>query len=100
MGGYGNCRKISGVFPVDEHYRDGAVMDLESGKWREIGNMWEEGERRRLGTVVVVDGVNGEAPGIFMLDRDEIFRYFSSVFLFLISVRINLLTMIVIFHYL
>ncbi|KAJ8626368.1 hypothetical protein MRB53_019675 [Persea americana] len=75
MGGYGNCRMISGVFPVDEHYRDGAVMDLESGKWREIGNMWEEGERGRLGTVVVIDGVNGEAPGIFMLDRNEIFRY-------------------------
>lgn len=76
MGGYGDFRLISGVFPVDEYYHDGAVMDLESGRWREIGNMWDEGERLRLGTVVVVDGVNGEASGIFMLDGDEIFRYF------------------------
>nr|DAD19806.1 TPA_asm: hypothetical protein HUJ06_021269 [Nelumbo nucifera] len=75
MGGYGESRTVSGVFPVDEYYKDGAVLELKNGgKWREIGDMWEEGERRRLGKVVAVDGDDGEMPGIFMLDRNDIFR--------------------------
>ncbi|OVA14680.1 Kelch repeat type 1 [Macleaya cordata] len=75
MGGYGESRTVSGVFPVDEYYRDGVVLELKNGgKWREIGEMWEEGERRRLGNVVVVDGENGELPGVFMLDGTDIFR--------------------------
>ncbi|KAK9100801.1 hypothetical protein Scep_024231 [Stephania cephalantha] len=59
MGGYGEARTVSGVFPMDEYYRDGLVMKLMDGcwKWREIGDMWREGERRR------------EAPGIVMLDE-------------------------------
>ncbi|KAF9626607.1 hypothetical protein IFM89_036468 [Coptis chinensis] len=45
MGWYGESRTVSGVFPVDEYYRDGVVLELKSGgKWREIENMWEEGE--------------------------------------------------------
>ena len=30
-------RTISGVFPVDEYYRDAIVMGVESGTWRELG---------------------------------------------------------------
>ncbi|KAK9098814.1 hypothetical protein Syun_025859 [Stephania yunnanensis] len=56
---------------MDEYYRDGLEMKLMDGcwKWREIRDMWREGERRRLGSIVVVDGEHGEAPGIFMLDE-------------------------------
>ncbi|XP_057781229.1 F-box/kelch-repeat protein OR23 [Salvia miltiorrhiza] len=76
MGGYGESRTVSGVFPVDEYYRDTVVMELTSGgKWRELGDMWEEGERRRLGKIVVAEDVGWDSPGIFMLDRGEIFRY-------------------------
>ncbi|KAF8392247.1 hypothetical protein HHK36_022589 [Tetracentron sinense] len=77
MGGYGESRTVSGVFPVDEYYRDGVILELKNGgKWREIGDMWEEGERRKLGNVVVVDdGEDGEMPAIFMLDGSYIFRY-------------------------
>ncbi|KAI3460944.1 hypothetical protein Pfo_017607 [Paulownia fortunei] len=76
MGGYGESRTVSGVFPVDEYYRDALVMELKSGgKWRELGDMWEEGERRRLGKIVVVEDGGWDSPGIFMLDRSEIFRY-------------------------
>lgn len=81
MGGYGQSRTISGVFPVDQYYRDALVLELRgadgngSGKWREVGNMWEEGERRRLGkTVVVEDEDGGGVPVIFMLDGNDIFR--------------------------
>lgn len=74
MGGYGDYRMVSSVFPVDEHYRDGVVLDLKTGKWREIGDMWGEGERGRLGPIAVVDGMAGKLPGIFMLDGDTIFR--------------------------
>ncbi|TQD78739.1 hypothetical protein C1H46_035698 [Malus baccata] len=31
MGGYGESRIISGVFPMDEHYRDAVVMELKNG---------------------------------------------------------------------
>ncbi|KAH6798622.1 Galactose oxidase/kelch repeat superfamily protein [Perilla frutescens var. frutescens] len=76
MGGYGESRTVSGVFPVDEYYRDAVVMELKNGgKWRELGDMWEEGERRRLGKIVVADDGGWDSPGIFMLDRGEIFRY-------------------------
>ncbi|KAL8513750.1 hypothetical protein ACS0TY_013018 [Phlomoides rotata] len=76
MGGYGESRMVSGVFPVDEYYRDAVVMELKNGgKWRELGDMWDEGERRRLGKIVVVDDGGWDSPGIFMLDRGEIFRY-------------------------
>lgn len=69
MGGYGESRTVLGVFPVDEYYRDTVVMEVANGgKWRELGDMWEEGERRRLGKIVVAQGE------IFMLDRGEIFR--------------------------
>ncbi|CAK9323523.1 unnamed protein product [Citrullus colocynthis] len=79
MGGYGESRTISGVFPVDEYYRDAVVMELRnghgSGRWRQIGDMWEEGERRRLGKIVVIENYNHGQPGIFMLDGDEFLRY-------------------------
>lgn len=81
MGGYGESRTISGVCPVDEYYKDGVVLELKSGgKWREIDSMWEEGERRKLGNVVVLDGQQGgHLPGIFMLDGTTIFRYDISI---------------------
>ncbi|KAL2510787.1 F-box/kelch-repeat protein OR23 [Abeliophyllum distichum] len=76
MGGYGESRTVSGVFPVDEYYRDAVVMELKNGgKWRELGDMWKEGERRRLGKIVVVEDEGQDVPEIFMLDRSEIFRY-------------------------
>ncbi|XP_029122925.1 F-box/kelch-repeat protein OR23 isoform X2 [Elaeis guineensis] len=74
MGGYGDYRTVSGVVPADVYYRDAVVLGLRSGKWREVGDMWEEGERRKLGSVVVMDVEDGQAPGIFMLDRNDIFR--------------------------
>ncbi|RVX19253.1 F-box/kelch-repeat protein OR23 [Vitis vinifera] len=50
------------------------VMELKKGgKWRELGDMWEAGERMRLGKIVVVDDEVGGAPAIFMLDGSEIF---------------------------
>ncbi|KAL3028988.1 hypothetical protein AAZX31_03G142200 [Glycine max] len=72
MGGYGASRTISGVFPVDEYYRDAVVMGVESGAWREVGDMWGNGERVRVGKIVVVDD-NG-CPMLFMLDANEILR--------------------------
>lgn len=77
MGGYGQSRTVSGVFPVDEYYRNAAVMELKNGgRWREIGDMWEEGERRRLGKIAVLegDGYKGR-PTVFMLDENDIYRY-------------------------
>ncbi|KVI12384.1 F-box/kelch-repeat protein OR23-like [Cynara cardunculus var. scolymus] len=78
MGGYGESRTVLGVFPVDEYYRDAVVMDLKNGgvgKWRELGDMWEEGERRRLGRIAVIEDINGGSPSVFMLDKSDIFRY-------------------------
>ncbi|KAJ0449990.1 putative F-box domain, kelch-type beta propeller, F-box-like domain superfamily [Helianthus annuus] len=82
MGGYGESRTILGVFPVDEYYRDAAVMRLENGgggvgagKWRSVGDMWEEGERRQLGRIAVVEDGGAGCPGVFMLDKNDIFRY-------------------------
>ncbi|KAL0390936.1 UNVERIFIED_CONTAM: F-box/kelch-repeat protein OR23 [Sesamum calycinum] len=31
MGGYGESRTVSGVFPVDEYYKDAVVMELKNG---------------------------------------------------------------------
>ena len=50
------------------------VMGVESGAWREVGDMWGNGERVRVGKIVVVDD-NG-CPMLFMLDANEILRYF------------------------
>ncbi|KAI7990113.1 F-box/kelch-repeat protein OR23 [Camellia lanceoleosa] len=76
MGGYGESRTVSGVFPVDEYYKDAVVMNLKNGgKWRELGDMWGEGERRRLGKIVVVENEDWDVPDIFMLDGSDIFRY-------------------------
>ncbi|KNA20985.1 hypothetical protein SOVF_047360 [Spinacia oleracea] len=87
MGGYGEARTINGVLPVDEHYKDVVVLELENGgggggggveqgRWREIGDMWGNEERARLGKVVVIDD-EGEKnlPKVFMLDGNDIFRY-------------------------
>lgn len=79
MGGYGASRTISGVFPVDEHYRDAVVMELKNGSvdgtWREVGDMWEEGERTKLGKIVVVEDEEQGCPGVFMLEGNDILRY-------------------------
>lgn len=76
MGGYGESRTVSGVFPVDQYYRDVLVMEMKNGgKWRELGDMWEEGERWKLGKIVVVEDGPSEAPTVFMLDRGDIFSY-------------------------
>ncbi|CAL1383202.1 unnamed protein product [Linum trigynum] len=78
MGGYGESRTISGVFPVDEYYKDAVVMDVNSygtGKWKEVGDMWQEGERARLGKVVAVEDDGNGCPAVFMLDENDIFRY-------------------------
>lgn len=77
MGGYGESRTVSGVFPVDQYYRDVVVMEMKNGgggKWRELGDMWEEGERWRLGKIVVVEDGVSDAPAVFMLDQSDIFR--------------------------
>ncbi|KAM2464879.1 hypothetical protein ACFX1W_004045 [Malus domestica] len=83
MGGYDESRIISGVFPVDEHYRDAVVTELKNGndgcRWREVGDMWEAGERVRLGKIVVVE--NGDdcgGPAAFMLDQNVIFKVLNA----------------------
>ncbi|XP_020705377.1 F-box/kelch-repeat protein OR23 [Dendrobium catenatum] len=75
MGGYGDYRPVAGVVPANVYYKDVLVLGLRSGKWREAGDMWEDGERQKLGLVVVMDGVDGEQMEVFMLDRNAIFRY-------------------------
>ncbi|KAF9597467.1 hypothetical protein IFM89_018913 [Coptis chinensis] len=50
---------------------DGLPRVVGSG---EIENMWGRRRGRRLGNVVVLDGEDGEEPGIFMLDGADIFR--------------------------
>uniref|UniRef100_A0A2P2N3Z7 Uncharacterized protein MANES_05G087000 n=1 Tax=Rhizophora mucronata TaxID=61149 RepID=A0A2P2N3Z7_RHIMU len=75
MGGYGESRTISGVFPVDEYYKDAVVMDVNRHEWREMGVMWREGDRARLGKIVVVEDEVWGQPGVFMLDNNDIFRY-------------------------
>ncbi|XP_074564173.1 F-box/kelch-repeat protein OR23 [Curcuma longa] len=75
MGGYGDYRTVSGVVPADVYHKDAVVLGLKSGRWREVEDMWEEGERRRLGAVTALDGDDGQGKDIFMLDSNEIFRY-------------------------
>ncbi|XP_050236578.1 F-box/kelch-repeat protein OR23 [Mercurialis annua] len=82
MGGYGESRTIAGVCPVDEYYKDAVVMNVKKNggigsKWREVGDMWRDGERHRLGKIVVVQDFDfrRRRPGVFMLDHNEIFRY-------------------------
>ncbi|XP_062080588.1 F-box/kelch-repeat protein OR23 [Humulus lupulus] len=79
MGGYGESRTISGVFPVDEYYRDAVVMEMKNenggGKWREVGDIWDIGERIRLGKIVVVENEDHRRPGVYMLDGIDILRY-------------------------
>ncbi|RWW08232.1 hypothetical protein GW17_00028342 [Ensete ventricosum] len=76
MGGYGDYRTLAGVVPADVYYKDAMVLGLRSGKWREVEAMWEEGERRKLGAVVALDGEDGQTKVIFMLDTNDIFRFF------------------------
>lgn len=73
VGGYSASRTVSGVFPVDEYCRDAVVMGLEDGAWREVGDMWGDGERIRAGKIVVVD--DHGCPAVFMLEMNEILRY-------------------------
>eukprot|EP00250_Pteridium_aquilinum_P002744 c12961_g1_i1 orf=590-1609(+) len=73
IGGYGGSRTIAGILPADEHYRDGEILDLKTGRWRYLQPMWEEGERRQLGMVAVID--SEDSSGIFMLEDSTIFRY-------------------------
>ncbi|XP_058737964.1 F-box/kelch-repeat protein OR23-like [Vicia villosa] len=73
VGGYSASRTVSGVFPVDEYCRDAAVMGLEDGSWREVGDTWGDGEDVRAGKIVVGD--DSGSPLVFMLDGNEIFRY-------------------------
>lgn len=82
MGGYGGSRTVSGVLPVDEYYRDAVVLQLKKkndddsdmGTWKEVGDMWEEGERSRIGKIVVMEDENQGVPEVFMLDKFDIFR--------------------------
>lgn len=91
MGGYGESRIVSGVFPVDEYYKDAVVMDLKQcnengcgGQWREVGDMWEEGQRQCLGKIVVLEDESHGTPEVFMLDKTDILRYVSQ-FLYLVG---------------
>lgn len=77
MGGYGESRTVSGVFPVDEYYKDAVVMELTEnggGKWREVGDMWGEGETHRLGKIVIVEDEEEIEPAIYMRDDNDILR--------------------------
>ncbi|KAH9602780.1 hypothetical protein KSS87_023067, partial [Heliosperma pusillum] len=76
MGGYSGSTTILGVLPVDEQCRDSVVLDLGSGEWREVGDMWGDGQRGRLGKVVVVEEEEGVEvrvglPEVFMLDENH-----------------------------
>ncbi|KAG0503677.1 hypothetical protein HPP92_003749 [Vanilla planifolia] len=75
MGGYGDYLTLSGVVPAHVYYRDALVFGLRTSKWRRVGEMWDAEERQKLGKVVVMDDQDGEVMGVFMLDRNAIFRY-------------------------
>ena len=75
MGGYDRYTTVGGVVPNDLYCRDAMALGLWSGKWREIGDMWVEGERRRLGPVAAISAEDGKVTDVFMLDGDDIFRY-------------------------
>ncbi|GAB2298325.1 hypothetical protein Dimus_032393 [Dionaea muscipula] len=78
MGGYGEERTIDGVLPVDEYYKDAVVMELKGGRgrWREVGNTMWDGDRLRLGKIVVLEDEEDEGVrGVYMLSEDDILRY-------------------------
>ncbi|KAM7254006.1 hypothetical protein ACFE04_031688 [Oxalis oulophora] len=80
LGGYGDSRTVSGVFPVDDYYTDGAVMTMKTNnacmKWREVADIWGEGVTARVGKIVVSENQYGNGvPDVFMLDLNDIFRY-------------------------
>ncbi|XVF80926.1 hypothetical protein PTKIN_Ptkin15bG0114500 [Pterospermum kingtungense] len=78
MGRYGESRTVSGVFPVDEYYKDAVVIELNEnggGKWREVEDIWGEGERPRLGKIVMLEDEEEGEPAIYMLDDNDILRY-------------------------
>lgn len=83
IGGYGGFWIIVGILFVDEYYFDGEIMDLKIGEWRVLKLMWEEGERRRLGKVVVLSGLKGEFDNVFMLDGFVIYRFCNLIFFFI-----------------
>ncbi|KAJ3673335.1 hypothetical protein LUZ60_006709 [Juncus effusus] len=75
MGGYGEYTTLAGIVPADVYYKDAEVLDLKSGTWRTVPDMWDEGERLRLGPLAVLEGVGGEEKEVFMLYDNRIFRY-------------------------
>ncbi|PAN05616.1 hypothetical protein PAHAL_1G224900 [Panicum hallii] len=75
MGGYDGYTTLGGVVPTDVYCRNAVALGLWSGNWREIGDMWEEGERRRLGPVATLSADDGMITEVFMLDGNDIFRY-------------------------
>ena len=74
MGGYDGYTTLGGVVPTDVYCRNAVALGLWSGKWREIGDMWEEGERRQLGPVAALSADDGRITEVFMLDGNDIFR--------------------------
>ncbi|NP_001149151.2 kelch motif family protein [Zea mays] len=75
MGGYDGYTTLGGVVPNDVYCRDAVALGLWSGKWRVIGDMWEEGERRRLGPIAALSADDGRITEVFMLDGNDVFRY-------------------------
>lgn len=74
MGGYDGYTTLGGVVPNDVYCRDAVALGLWSGKWRVIGDMWEEGERRRLGPITVLSADDGKITEVFMLDGNDVLR--------------------------
>ncbi|KAL6877577.1 hypothetical protein ACP4OV_012792 [Aristida adscensionis] len=75
MGGYDGYTTVGGVVPNDVYCRDAVALGLWSGKWREIGDMWEEGERRRLGPITALCADDGRVTEVYMLHGNDVFRY-------------------------
>lgn len=75
MGGYDGYTTVGGVVPNDVYCRDAVALGMWSRKWREIGEMWVEGERRRLGPVAAISAEDGKVTDLFMLDGHDVFRY-------------------------
>eukprot|EP00252_Welwitschia_mirabilis_P022649 TRINITY_DN6196_c0_g1_i1.p1 TRINITY_DN6196_c0_g1~~TRINITY_DN6196_c0_g1_i1.p1 ORF type:complete len:426 (+),score=26.78 TRINITY_DN6196_c0_g1_i1:311-1588(+) len=74
MGGYGNSITVGGVVLLDEHFRDGAVLD-SSSRWRRLEPMWSQGERSRLGKIAVLHGSDCARASIYMLQDFDLYRY-------------------------
>lgn len=83
MGGYDGYTTLGGVVPNDVYCRDAVALGLWSGKWRVIGDMWEEGERRRLGPIAALSADDGRITEVFMLDGNDVFRSVELFFAFL-----------------